>query len=290
MAAIVGNGLRVTLILVLVVVLALVAIVFIASTMMERQGDREAEKLLQSANLSDDDVIHSSDLQGLPSCVQQWLQKSGVVGKEKIHTIRLKQQGRMRMEEGKPWMPIEAVQYINVDHPGFVWKARVKAAPLTYLLGKDKYDQGHGYMQIKLFGLIPVVNANPGKEMDQGAMMRFLAEMIWYPSAAINDYITWEELDAYTARATMTWQGTTAAMNFKFNDKGDLVSNFGPRYRETNGTFELTDWGGVARSYKEFGGIRVQEKSDIIWKLEAGDFNWLQIQVTDMEFNKRELY
>ncbi len=37
-----------------------------------------------------------------------------------------------------------------------------------------------------------------------------------YPSAALNDYIKWEEIDEHSARAAMTWQGVSGSMVFTF--------------------------------------------------------------------------
>ncbi|MGE5380370.1 MAG: DUF6544 family protein [Methylocystaceae bacterium] len=278
------------LITLVVIIVSLVMATNIAGFRMNQQGEKEARAVLKAAATSNRNVIVESDLEGLPVCVQKWLRHSNVIGKERIHTVRLKQAGRMRTEPDKPWMPFQAVQYINVDNPGFVWLAKVQAAPLISMLGRDKYYQGEGSMQIKLLGLIPVVNTKPGFEMKQSTMLRFLAEMIWYPSAALNDYIKWEEIDTRSARATMTWQGVSASMVFYFNDEGDLVKNIGPRYREVNGKFVLTDWGGEAQEYREFHGIRMLSKSDVIWKLPDGEFNWLQLEVTDLDFNQPQLY
>lgn len=278
-------ALKVTLFIILVLIFVLVITVNIAAAVFNRRADKEAREVLSSTHLVSKEAIQPEDLACLPYCVQRWLERSGVVGKDKIHTVRLTQTGRMRTAESKPWMPFEAVQYINVDKPGFVWKAKVKAAPLVYLTGRDKYYKGHGYMLIKLLALIPVVDAKPGYELDQGAMQRFLAELVWYPTAALNDYIYWEEIDADSARATMTWEGVTASMVFNFNAQGDLLNNVTSRYREVNGSYVLNDWGGVARAYQEYNGIRISNKSDVIWKLETGDFNWLQIKVTDINYN-----
>lgn len=284
------NGLRITLTILLIIIIAVISTVTIANSIFNRQGNKDAQKVLSAAKLEPKNIIKESDLAGLPPCVQKWLKHSGVVGKEKIHTVRLTQTGRMRTEPGKPWMPMEAVQYINVDKPGFVWLAKVKAAPLITLAGRDEYYQGHGSMLIKLMALIPVVETRPGMEIDQGALVRFLAEMIWYPSAALNDYMEWENIDSHSARATMTWQSVKASMVFNFNDNGDIVNNVAPRYQEVNGKYVLHDWGGVAREYREFNGIRILNKSNVVWKYKTGDFNWLQIEVKDIEFNKAGLY
>lgn len=42
---------------------------------------------------------------------------------------------------------------------------------------------------------------------------------------------------------------------------------------------------GPATNFKDFSDIRLQNQTDVIWKYETGDFNWLQIEVTDVKFN-----
>lgn len=285
-----SGSLKMVLMIVLILAIAAMLVVLIANVLIERNFDKEALALVANSKPHPREIIQPGDLDGLPAPVQKWLQHSQVVGKEKIHTVRIKQVGRMRTEPGNPWMPITAEQYINVDKPGFVWLARVKVAPLINIIGHDKYYLGQGSMNISLLGLLSVGKAEPGREMNQGAMHRFMAEMIWYPSAALNDYITWEAIDDNSARAIMTWQGVRAEMVFNFNDEGDLVNNVAARYREDKGKFVLNDWGGVARQFREFNGIRIMSKTDIVWKYPSGDFNWLQVEVTDIDYNQRELY
>lgn len=65
-------------------------------------------------------------------------------------------------------------------------------------------------MEIKALSLIPVVNST-GKEIDQGTMGRFLAEIVWFPSAALNNYIQWEELGNYSAKAILNYGDLSAS-------------------------------------------------------------------------------
>ncbi|MFP3361349.1 DUF6544 family protein, partial [Planococcus sp. SIMBA_143] len=60
-----------------------------------------------------------------------------------------------------------------------------------------------------------------GPEIDQGTMLRYLAETIWFPSAALNDYIIWKHIDENNAEATMTYGDISATGVFTFNSEGD---------------------------------------------------------------------
>lgn len=288
--------LKMTLICLSLIVLILIFMI-IASTVSGFLFDRKVKKEVQA--LFDNnrqknppgfqDIIRKKDLNNLPPCVQKWLERSQVVGKEKIHSLRLKQKGYMRLAEEKPWMPVEAEQYFTVDKPGFIWKATVQMMPFLRFTGRDKYAEGKGEMLIKILSLFPVVNAK-GKEIDQGTLLRYLAEIQWFPTASLSSWITWEEIDNRSARATMHYGSVTAAGVFHFDEKGDLADFLAKRYRETNGTYELTDWSGISTEFKSFNGLRIPSKADIIWKLKTGDFTWYRCEISEIEYNKPFFY
>ncbi|MCF8011735.1 MAG: hypothetical protein K9L17_07030 [Clostridiales bacterium] len=235
------------------------------------------------------EIIQKADLEALPSCVKKWLKYSGLVGKEKIRTVRLKQKASMRLKKGLRWMPTVAEQYFTADQPGFIWKAKIKAAPLFHIMGRDKYYEGKGNMLIKILSLVTVANSK-GKEIDQGTMLRYLAETVWFPSAALSSYITWEEIDAKSARATMSYGGITASGIFTFNKKGEVINFTAERYGEFNGQFKKRTWLVCVNDYKEFNGIKVPAKAEVTWRLDTGDFNWYKLKVTDIDHNKPVIY
>ena len=276
---------RVIISLLIILPVLVIIISSIAGTLFNRTVSKEVKELLDNSG-GKKEVVTKADLAGLPPCVQKWLENSQVVGKEKIKTVHLKPKALMRLEPGKPWMPVEAEQYFRVDQPGFIWQARVKMAPLFYLTGRDKYYKGKGQMLIKALSLVNIVNSS-GKEIDQGSMLRYLAESIWFPTAALSEYIKWEEIDSHSARATMTYRGTTASGVFTFNEQGEPVKFAAKRYKETRGTYELTDWGGKnSTEFREFNGIRIPAKGEVFWKLTTGDFNWYHWEITDIQYNE----
>ena len=58
-------------------------------------------------------------------------------------------------------------------------------------------------MLIKFLSLVPIADAE-GDIINQGAMVRYLAEIVSFPTAALADYISWEEVDSVTAKAKIT--------------------------------------------------------------------------------------
>ena len=186
-------------------------------------------------------------------------------------------------------MPADVQQYFRVDEPGFIWQVKVDMAPLLYFAGKDKYEEGRGHMLIRFLSLVKVADAT-GKEIDQGAMLRYLAESVWLPTAALSNYIKWEEMDANSARATMTYGGITVSGVFTFNQKGEVVNFVAQRYGDFNGQYLMKTWVVNMKEHKHFNGIRIPSVGEVIWRLETGDYNWYQFEIKDIEYNKPAVY
>jgi len=160
------------------------------------------------------------DLGNLPWSVQNWLIESGFVGRETIYVARLKQQGQMKTQPNSSWMPFEAVQYFSLNPPAFNWAVQVEAFSLVHLSGRDRLTYGEGEMKIKLLSLINVVDEKENEKVNSGSMLRFLGEICWVPSAALNDYISWEEIDRTTAKATFKQYEKEVSGIFRFTPKG----------------------------------------------------------------------
>jgi hypothetical protein len=231
-------------------------------------------------------ILTEQSIGSLPPAVQNWLWRSNVIGKEIVKDVRLHQRGEMRTRPNGKWMRFEAEQYINVENPAFSWRAKVKAAPFITLKGRDQYIDGKGEMLIKLLNIIPVMNAK-GVEIDNGALMRYMAEMVWYPSAAIADYCTWVQAGALQAKVTINHGGMSSSGVFNFNNEGDVQSFEAMRYfqQKTGATLEKWDIQLDSSAFKEFDGIRIPSKATVTWKLKDSDFTWLRLEITCLKNN-----
>ncbi|MFW6119440.1 MAG: DUF6544 family protein [Petrotogales bacterium] len=277
-------------VLIIVVVIAIVAvIVSLANKSFNDRLEKEIGELFKDIPIADKKVITQKELEDLPDSVKNWINFAGAVGKERIVTARLKQKAEMKLEKEKSWMPVEAEQYFTVKPPGFIWKARIKAAPFFHIVGRDKYVNGKGNMQIKILSLFTVADTS-GKEMDQGTLLRYLGETVWFPSAALSDYITWEEIDEKRAKATMSFEGTTASGIFSFSSNGHVTNFEAERYKETDGGYSLETWSINMYEYKNMDGYMIPTKGEVTWKLDDGDFTWYRFEITDIEYNKTESY
>jgi hypothetical protein len=235
-------------------------------------------------------VVTKEMLSGLPTPVQTWLMNSGIIGKQLTVSVRLTQNGFMRSKpDQENWSSIYAEQYFRIDEPSFVWKANMEVMPGIAIQARDKYIAGKGEMKIKLVSLIPIANAS-GLEVDEGSLQRWLAEMCWFPAAALSPYIKWADLDASSARATMTYRGVSGSVIFHFNAKGDITACTADRFMGSGNKMSLEKWRVKTIDYQVMNGISIPTKAEATWKLKTGDFTWLKLEIIKIEYNEPKLY
>jgi len=230
-------------------------------------------------------VIREKHLEGLPPVVVRWLKASGMIGKENINTVRLRQKAQMKLKPGqKHWYNAVAEQYFSVNHPAFIWRVKMNIPPFVRITGRDRFADGKGEMLIKAFSLLTVVNEK-GKKMDESTMQRFLAEIVWFPSAALSPYLKWEELDPLTAKAVITYKGTNATGTFYFNEQGDFIRFSAMRYKDNRPDARRYEWVITVKEHSVVNGIRIPVNLEVQWMLETGKWTWLRLEVEEVGYN-----
>lgn len=247
---------------------------------------QETEQLL-SKNLSiENRTFNEADLNNLPEPVKNWLKHSGAVGKPHISYAKVTQIGKMQMKpDQEDWLAAKAIQYTTIDNPAFIWSVDVKMNSFLNFQGRDKFVDGKGEMLIKMNSLFNVVNER-GEKLDEGALQRYLGEMVWFPSLALSPFITWEQIDKNTAKATMEYKGTSGSGTFYFNSNGYVTKFSALRYKDNEANAKRHIWEINISDYKRFEGIKVPSKMTATWKLDDKDWTWLKMEVTDIKYNE----
>jgi len=229
-------------------------------------------------------VVTNQLLGGLPEPVQRYLRYTGVVGKPFVRRVYLRQQGRVRLGSEQAWIPLHAQQWYSVRPPGFVWDGTMRVAGIPVGRARDMYQGGHGAMLVKVASLITVADAK-GEEMDQGSMMRYLSEMMWFPTAFLQDNISFEAIDATSARVTLADQGKTASGTLFFDSAGRLTNFVARRYAITGGRGDLRTWSAPITGYGEFEGLRLPAGVKAVWKLAGGDLEDINVTLTQLRYD-----
>ncbi|MDZ7715333.1 MAG: DUF6544 family protein [Balneolaceae bacterium] len=90
-------------------------------------------------------------------------------------------------------------------------------------------------------------------------------------------------------KATMTYRGTTGSGTFLFNDKGALVKFSAMRYKDNIPGAKRYEWLLTVDDYSVFEGIKVPSRMQATWKLDEGDWTWLNLEITGLQYNERAL-
>lgn len=251
-----------------------------------RRISREIDRLLAGVVATKTNPVSDADLTELPEPVQRWLRYAGVVGTPRPVVVRLKQEGELRLGD-KGWIPFTAEQYYRLDPPGFIWEANATMSPLLTIVGRDSFVDGRGSIDMRLLGVVPVAKQS-GPDLDRGALMRYLNEIMFFPAGAISPYITWERIDTSSARATLNDRGLSATATFVFDDQGRLTTMVAERYDGEVGA--VRPWSTPISAYGELGGMRVPIAGEAVYARETGDYPYIRIRITALEYNNPKRY
>ena len=258
-----------------VVVFVLIITILIGGRMTRSELEKDIKKLLlSSANISDK-IYSSEQIKDLPDPVQRYFKYSLRENQHYLSNARLKHGGKFN--PGQKWFPIQGEEYFTIQNPGFVWFGK-----LPFFSARDMYYDGFGYMKVKLLSAVKIIDAR-GKELDQGALVRWLAEAPWFPTALLpSEKLKWEPIDYDSARVIFTDKYLTVDGVFYFNEQGQITKFSAKRYRNK----DMEKWSGIYRDYKEIEGMQIPHYVEVTWNLGSGDFTYVKFRLDKVEYNK----
>ena len=243
------------------------------------------EQLKAAALVSEPRTVSFTGFDALPAPVARYFRFALKEGQPFIRTARMQQQGEFWMK-GK-WIPFTSEQYFSATPPGMVWDADMQMNPLLNVRVRDAYVAGQGSMQGKLLALMPVVNEQGGAELKAGALLRYLAEAVWLPTALLpSDNLQWSAIDEQRALATLTDSGLSVPLEFRFNDSGEIISFYTPGryYREDDGRNVLKPLAGYHGVYEARSGMRIPIEGEVEWQLPDGRLPYCKLKIVGVEY------
>ncbi|MEL7567149.1 MAG: DUF6544 family protein [Dehalobacterium sp.] len=217
-------------------------------------------------------IFRKEDITGLPIPVQKYFRYCGYIGIPKMSYLKIIYKDvDFLFGKDKTMIKIDYTQYNFVNKPNRIAYIDSSMYGIPFE-GLDAYIDGTGSMEgviAKLFTLFH----QTGKALDKSSLVTFLSESLLIPSAALQDYISWQAIDDYHAKATISYYGISASGIFTFNEKGEMLS-FTTDDREavsTDGTSEKVKWSVVCGDYKEINGIKKPTAFQAVWHYDDGD-------------------
>lgn len=232
-------------------------------------------------------VFTPEHLAGLPAPVVRYFRRVLAPGQPIARRIDFDQLGRFRIGTSPDsWKPMRATQSVSTQPRGFVWDARISVAPLLPVYVRDSYLGGRGGMRGEVIALFPTVTASGLPELDAGALHRYLAEAVWYPTALLpQEGVEWQGIDDLHATATLTDGCTTVSVQFTFSHSGEIVAFSVPeRFREVNGRYEPTPWCGHCGNYQQHGGMWIPVDCEVEWQLPSGPLPYWRARTSNVRY------
>jgi hypothetical protein len=207
--------------------------------------------------------------------------------KARVRALHAQFHARFRTKPDAPWMTASVEQF-DLFAPGgaerlFFMKASRAGVPFVAF---HRYAGGAATMEVRLAGLIPVVDAR-GPEMTQGETVTLFNDICFLaPGALVGAPVTWKVLGDRQVRATYTNAGKTISADLTFDAAGDLVGFVSPdRYQSDGKTNRLLPWSTPIGEYRDFGAARLAGYGEARWREPAGEWTYGQFWLDQITYD-----
>lgn len=264
------------------IIILFVAIVFYATHHFETAFKKDVKRYTALTNFLNNDILTEADIISLPIPVQKYIRYAGALNKPKLKNMKIVFDGEMR-EKGKDFFKFTSEQYNFFDYPTrlFFMKAEMYALPLS---GYHCYQQATASMQIKLLGLINVVNIK-GTAMNKAETVTVFNDMcLMAPASLIDKRIEWTAIDSLSTKATFTNGINKIAATLYFNELGQLI-NFVSDDRYAVGDMKQYRFSTPVKNYIEKDGRKLMSYGETIWHYPDGEFVYGKFKLKRIEYN-----
>ena len=245
----------------------------------------------QTASVQPPRPITEADLASVPPVVRQYLEFSGVLGKVPVQRVRVKQEGRMKTDRKAGWRNFTSEEYYTVSPKSFAWLGTFPLIGPLSIQAIDKFIGGHGSLKVRLSPMFDM-GTTTGPESDVSEFIRFFSEMTWFPTALLDRHIAWQDLGNRHVKATIKDEGLEASAIISFGEDGGLLSwATDDRFALIGGKMIRARWttSGVLGDLLNVGGYKIPRGGAAIYSLPGGDFHYIDIHITEIEFDPPKL-
>ncbi len=263
----------------------LVAAASWASYHFERQFKEDIKKHIAQSSFSSNDILTEADIISLPGPVQKYIRYSGAVNKPKVKNVKVVFTGEMR-DKGKDFFKFTSVQYNFFENPARLFFMKAKMFGTT-VPGYHCYQNEAAAMQVKLFGLLNVVNIK-GDEMNKAETVTVFNDMcLMAPATLIDKRIEWKPVDSLSVAATFTNGKNRVTATLYFNEKGQLT-NFISDDRYALADMKQYRFSTPAKEYMKINDMNVLKYGEAVWHYPEGEFVYGKFNLKSIEYNVPE--
>lgn len=247
-----------------------------------RQIRKNVANLFSLAETGSAQIYDPAELAGLPAPVQRYFRHVLKPGQPYLRSARLRHDGQFKTDLNKGWMAITGEEYFLADRPGYIWIGHT-----TWFSACDQYIAGAGSLTVRLLGILPIVRAS-GPSFDQGELLRWLAETVWFPTSLLPGGRTiWSPIDDDSATLTLTDHDQTVVCLMQFNEQGEIVRYQAQRYSDET---HIDTWTGYLSAYRQMHGLRVPTQASAAWVIAGKEKPYARFTLRQIEYDQPYAY
>lgn len=236
--------------------------------------------------LTTNKLFVSEDFLHLPVVIQRYIENCGYIGTPKMNYMKIdfKDVDFMQGRNG-PTLKIDYTQYNFVADPCRMALIDSSLFGIPFE-GYDYYQNGTGRMKGVIAKAITLFNQT-GTDMDKACLATFLSESLFAPTILLQEYITFEEINDYEVKATITCKNQTASGIFTFNNQYEMISyvTSDRAFTNSDGTMEYVPWCALCGEYQaSVNGVKHPTTFQAVWKYPDGDFIYFNGIVNEVSY------
>lgn len=262
--------------------LLIVAILSWGNYHFETAYRKDVKENLQRSNSLAMEILTEADLLHLPLPVKRYLVYVGAVNKPKVTNVHIVFDGQMR-EKGKDYFQFTSEQYNFFDDPTRLFFMKGKMFGVI-VPGYHRYINGTATMDIRFFGLFPIVQ-KAGDVMNKAETVTLFNDMcLLAPATLIDKRIQWQPVDNNSVKAVFTNRGISISAILYFNAQGQLI-DFISNDRTAVSDMKSYPFSTPVHAYRNINGFNLMSAGDAVWHYPDGKFVYGRFRLKDIQYN-----
>ncbi len=255
---------------------AIIILLLFLESLVLRSYFRNKVKELYSRYGTSDKRVDSDTYRDVPPPVKRYFTKVLLEGAPYISSVRIRHEGYFKTNLNKGWKRIKGEQYYTAIVPGFIWKGRTSLFTATDSLIIDKGD-----LRVWFLSCLRIVNRS-GSWIDQGELLRWLGETVWFPTSLLpSNYLRWEPVDDSSAKLIFAYKGRIVAYTVHFNGRDEIFKIEAMRFFKKG---RQEKWVGHLGSYEYHNNFYIPTKIEAAWILDGTKRPYALFELTRIEY------
>ena len=271
---------------VLIIVIGIFLVYFNISYSPLKNNFNSDFKVLDTEAKKKNEYFTKEDFSDFPNPIVKYMENNGFIGKEKMDYAYMEYKNVDFAQSPKRKLKIDYSQYNFAHRPNRIALVESSIFGIPFE-GYDYYIDGRGGMHGMLGKMLTLFHQK-GDKMDQGALCTYLSESLFVPSSILyNKNISFEEIDPFNVKASITDNGVTVSGVFTFNENYEMTRFYTedrPAIKD-DGSVDYIPWSANILSYKKYDqGINFIDHVQIIWHYPEGDFVYFDGSIDKLIF------